>query len=94
MDKCKPHIDTIDKKRTSFAQELMKDEEERRHMKEKLESDKNDEDFKQQVDDMIEEINKLDVANTSFKDEGNIHKDRPRETITEELLFYFIAHWA
>ena len=55
MDKCKPHIDTIDKKRTSFAQELMKDEEERRHMKEKLESDKNDEDFKQQVDDMIEE---------------------------------------
>lgn len=84
MDKCKPHIDTIDKKRTSFAQELMKDEEERRHMKEKLESDKN-EDFKQQVDDMIEEINKLDVANTSFKDEADFCSKCEKE-ITEDAL--------
>ena len=49
--------------RTSFARELMKDEAELRYMKEK-----SDEDFNQKVDDMIEEIGKLDVISTHLDD--------------------------
>ena len=64
--------DSKNRTRTSFAQELMKDEAELRYIK-----DKDDEDFKQKVDDMIDEIGKLDVINTQLDDiEGgmlNLH---------------------
>jgi len=55
--------DSKNRTRTSFAQELMKDEAELRYIK-----DKDDEDFKQKVDDMIDEIGKLDVINTQLDD--------------------------
>eukprot|EP00092_Neocalanus_flemingeri_P002497 GFUD01002673.1.p1 GENE.GFUD01002673.1~~GFUD01002673.1.p1 ORF type:complete len:325 (-),score=77.97 GFUD01002673.1:11-985(-) len=66
--KCK--MEPLDNKRANFAQELEKDEAERRYIKTKFECNKDDEDFKQKVDDMIEEIGKLDVSNTAQLDDG------------------------
>lgn len=60
---CKTKKEPLNKSRTSFAQELMKDEAELRYIK-----DKDDEDFKQKVDNMIEEIGKLDVLHTQSDD--------------------------
>lgn len=66
----KDKMKSLDRRRTNFAQELRKDEADRRNIKAKITCDDNDEDFKQKIDDMIEEISKLDVANTNLDDGG------------------------
>lgn len=64
----------LDIKRTNFAQDLKKEEEERRYINTKFKCDNDDDDdFKAKVDEMIEEINKLDVTNScAVEEEGDV----------------------
>jgi len=55
----KAKIDKSQRTRTNFAKELMNEEAELRYLKEKR-----DEDFRQKVDEIIEEIGQLDVIDT------------------------------